>query len=140
MIVSIARENSEDRFRAKIHLERGGPAVFITARKSGSVSRAKMEAEQVFGVLEWQSAGAGVGAEYEIYCRGEALTIPDFLTTTDAAGELGISPRRVRALISAGRLATTEVGGMHLIAPRDLDAVRDRKPGRPWPAAKPKRG
>ena len=67
----------------------------------------------------------------------------DYITTEEAARELGVTPQRVRALIKAGRLKAKSVGvgnrATYLIRPADLDAVRDRKPGRPPkdPAAEP---
>jgi len=54
-----------------------------------------------------------------------------FFTTTTAADELGVSASRVRAMIASGRLPATQAGPMWIIAPKALDAVRDRKPGRP---------
>ena len=59
-----------------------------------------------------------------------------YLTTTTAATQLGVTATRVRALIAAGRLKATLSGRDWLIAPRDLEAVRDRRPGRP-PARMP---
>lgn len=53
------------------------------------------------------------------------------LTTPQAAEQLGISTRRVRALIAAGRVPAERLGRDWIIAEPDLDAVRDRKPGRP---------
>jgi excisionase family DNA binding protein len=53
------------------------------------------------------------------------------LTVNQAAAELGITPGRVRILISSGRLRAEKVGVQYLIRPRDLEAVRVRKPGRP---------
>ena len=51
-----------------------------------------------------------------------------------AAAELGVSPARVRRLIALGKLKATRIGARSFaIEPQDLDAVRDRKPGRPWP-------
>jgi excisionase family DNA binding protein len=59
----------------------------------------------------------------------------EYLTTTDAAAELGISARRVLALIAAGRLPAQKIGtgrrATYYIAPADLKLVKDRKPGRP---------
>jgi excisionase family DNA binding protein len=52
-------------------------------------------------------------------------------TTTSAAVELGVTPGRVRAMIASGRLRATLAGRDWLIAPAALEAVRDRKPGRP---------
>jgi excisionase family DNA binding protein len=54
-----------------------------------------------------------------------------FFTTTTAAAELGVTAGRVCAMIAAGRLEATRVGRDWLIHPDALDAVRDRKPGRP---------
>jgi excisionase family DNA binding protein len=59
------------------------------------------------------------------------MTDPRHLTTAQAARELGVSPSRVRQLVLAGRLRATKLGRDLLIDPRDLDAVRDRRPGRP---------
>lgn len=55
----------------------------------------------------------------------------DLLTVDQAAGELGVTARRVRALIKDERLRAEKVGRDWLIRKRDLDAVRERKPGRP---------
>lgn len=55
----------------------------------------------------------------------------NLITTKQAAAELGISDSRVRQLILAERLKAERVGSQLLIRPRDLDAVRERKPGRP---------
>ena len=56
--------------------------------------------------------------------------------TIEAARRLGISDARVRALIMSGRLKATKVGGAWLIDPKDLNAVKDRKVGRPRKARK----
>ena len=61
------------------------------------------------------------------------------MTTLEAAGELGVSLRRVQAMVSAyqkdgpgrGRLKATKIGRDFLIEPKDLEAVRVRKTGRP---------
>jgi excisionase family DNA binding protein len=55
----------------------------------------------------------------------------NLLTVAQAADLLGISPQRVRQLISAGRLKAEKAGRDWLIDPPDLEAVRERKPGRP---------
>ena len=53
------------------------------------------------------------------------------LSTADAAKELGVNESRVCQLILAGRLKAQKLGKRAwLILPKDLDAVRDRKPGR----------
>ena len=51
--------------------------------------------------------------------------------TKQAAEMLGISPRRVRALITAGRLPSMVVAGTHLLRMEDLRLVEARKTGRP---------
>ena len=55
----------------------------------------------------------------------------ELISTAKAAAELGVTRRRVQALIDAGRLAATRVGLMWIIRRGDLEAVRHRKPGRP---------
>lgn len=54
----------------------------------------------------------------------------NLISTTEAATRLGVSQRRVVALIKAGRIPTTKLGRIHLIKPKDLEAVAERKPGR----------
>lgn len=53
------------------------------------------------------------------------------LTTPEVAERLGVSVRRVQALIAAGRLPSQQFGRDHLIKESDLKLVEDRKPGRP---------
>jgi len=42
-----------------------------------------------------------------------------------------VTQSRVRAMIDSGRLKAIKVGREWLIDPKDLDAVKDRKVGRP---------
>jgi excisionase family DNA binding protein len=58
------------------------------------------------------------------------------LTTAQAAEKLGISPRRVLALIQAERLPAEPFGPTYMIQEKDLALVKNRKPGRPRRAAK----
>ena len=53
------------------------------------------------------------------------------LTTKEAAGRLGVSVRRVQALIAAGRLPAQKIGRDWIIPEHALLAVAERKPGRP---------
>ena len=53
------------------------------------------------------------------------------LGTRDAATRLGITPRRVVALIRAGRLPALRVGRSWVIREADLALVKERRPGRP---------
>jgi excisionase family DNA binding protein len=52
-------------------------------------------------------------------------------TTATAAAELGVTRDRVSKMIASGRLKATLVGSIYLITPEQLDAARNRKPGRP---------
>lgn len=52
-------------------------------------------------------------------------------TTTTASVFLGVTPGRVRAMIAAGRLRATRAGRDWLIELEALEAVRNRKAGRP---------
>jgi len=54
----------------------------------------------------------------------------NLIPTNEAATRLGITQRRVVALIKAGRIPTTKVGRIHLIKLKDLEPVIERKPGR----------
>jgi excisionase family DNA binding protein len=53
------------------------------------------------------------------------------ISTTEAAKRLGVTTNRVRAMIEAKRLKAMKVGREWLIDPKDLEAVKDRKVGRP---------
>lgn len=55
----------------------------------------------------------------------------EFLTTKQVAEILGITPRRVQALITAGRLPATKFGRDYMIKEGDLKLVENRKVGRP---------
>ncbi|MDQ3132858.1 MAG: helix-turn-helix domain-containing protein [Acidobacteriota bacterium] len=55
----------------------------------------------------------------------------ELLTTREVAEKLGVSLRRVRALIEAGKLPSQQYGRDHLIKESDLELVKDRKAGRP---------
>lgn len=52
-------------------------------------------------------------------------------TTAEAAAKLNVTPRRVVALIQAGRLRATKHGRDWIITAADLAAVKHRPPGRP---------
>lgn len=53
------------------------------------------------------------------------------LTTSEVAERLGITARRVRALIQAQQLPAEKKGRDYLINEKDLKLVKNRKPGRP---------
>ena len=54
-----------------------------------------------------------------------------YFTTQEAAKKLGVSVRRIVALINAGDLPSSRIGRSHVIKETDLELVKDRKPGRP---------
>ena len=56
--------------------------------------------------------------------------------TAEAAKRLNVSVSRVLKMIAAKRLKATKLGNVWLIDPKDLDAVKDRKVGRPRKARK----
>lgn len=53
------------------------------------------------------------------------------LTTKQASEILGVSRRRVIALIEKGKLKADKFSSVYTITRKDLDAVRNRKNGRP---------
>ncbi len=53
------------------------------------------------------------------------------ISTAEAAKRLGVTPDRVRKMIVAKRLKAIKVGREWLIDPKDLEAVKNRKVGRP---------
>lgn len=59
------------------------------------------------------------------------IIVEDLITTKEAAENLGVSMRRVTALITEGRLPSQQIGREHLINKADLELVRERKTGRP---------
>ena len=58
------------------------------------------------------------------------------IDTIEAARRLNVTPTRVRAMIKSGRLKATKVGIVWMIDPKDLEALKDRKVGRPRKARK----
>jgi excisionase family DNA binding protein len=64
----------------------------------------------------------------------------DTISTAEAARRLGISRRRVLALVAAKRLPAWRMGRDWRIEPRDLARVRVRRPGRPRVTIKARRG
>ena len=60
----------------------------------------------------------------------------NLISVTEAAKRLNVTPTRIRAMISSKRLKATKVGSMWVINPKDLDAVKSRKVGRPRKATK----
>ena len=55
----------------------------------------------------------------------------DLITSKEASEELGVSVRRVLAIIKAGKLPAHKLGRDWVIRRSDLNLVRVRKPGRP---------
>lgn len=58
------------------------------------------------------------------------------LSAKDAAEKLGVSDRRIRAMIKEGKIKATNVAGGYVIEEKELENVTTyKKPGRP-PKAK----
>lgn len=55
----------------------------------------------------------------------------DVINTSQAAKVLGVTPRRVLALIASGRLPAVKVGRDWIIPKAGLKLVSSRNPGRP---------
>lgn len=55
----------------------------------------------------------------------------DLISSKEAAEKLGISIRRVQALITEGRLPAQKIGNSFVVNEKDLELVRERKAGRP---------
>ncbi|HWT02559.1 MAG TPA: helix-turn-helix domain-containing protein [Pyrinomonadaceae bacterium] len=55
----------------------------------------------------------------------------EFLTTKQVADRLGVTIRRVQALITDGRLPAQKFGRDYMIKEKDLKLVEERKVGRP---------
>lgn len=53
------------------------------------------------------------------------------LTTSEVAERLGVTAKRVQAMIRDGRLPAEKLGRDYVIKEQDLNIVADRKPGRP---------
>lgn len=62
------------------------------------------------------------------------------LTTKQAAENLGVSVRRVIALIESGRLPASRFGNAYSINEPDLELVRERPVGRPAKSKQTKKG
>lgn len=60
------------------------------------------------------------------------------LSTADAAAKLGVSVRRVQALINRGQLQAHRIGREWAIELQALEAVADRGKGG-WPKGKPRK-
>ena len=65
----------------------------------------------------------------------------DYITTNEAAGELGVTRQRVLQLIQDGRIKAEKFGNVYMIRRGDLANIEEKPMGRPpKAAAQPKRG
>lgn len=55
----------------------------------------------------------------------------DLISSKEAAEKLGISLRRVQALITSGRLPAQKIGNSYVVDEKNLELVKERTPGRP---------
>ena len=59
------------------------------------------------------------------------------LNTKQAALSLNVSTGRIRQFVMEGRLPARKVERDLLFRPQDLEPLRSRRAGRPWPAKSP---
>ena len=64
----------------------------------------------------------------------------DFISTKAASEKLGLSIRRVQALITSGRLPAEKIGNSYVVREQSLKLVEDRPTGRPPKQAENKNG
>ncbi len=64
----------------------------------------------------------------------------DFISTKAASEKLGLSIRRVQALITSGRLPAEKIGNSYVVREQNLKLVEDRPTGRPAKQAENKNG
>jgi len=55
----------------------------------------------------------------------------NLISSKEAAERLGLSLRRVQALITDGRLPAQKIGNSYVVNEKDLELVKERTPGRP---------
>ncbi len=55
----------------------------------------------------------------------------DLISSKEAAEKLGLSLRRVQALITSGKLPAQKIGNSYVVKESDLEFVKERKNGRP---------
>ena len=55
----------------------------------------------------------------------------DLISSKEAAEKLGVSLRRVQALITSGKLPAQKIGNSYVVQEKDLELVKERTPGRP---------
>jgi excisionase family DNA binding protein len=55
----------------------------------------------------------------------------DLISSKEAAEKLGVSLRRVQALITSGKLPAQKIGNSYVVQEKDLNLVKERSPGRP---------
>jgi excisionase family DNA binding protein len=74
----------------------------------------------------------------DVYFSLEYKGDMSLLTTKEVAERLGVSLRRVQAMITAGRLSAQKMGRDYFVQESDLKLVEGRKSGRPPKAEKDK--
>lgn len=79
----------------------------------------------------WQRIAVMLGFGHEDAPDYNEGMPPGYITTKQAAEELGISTQRVLVLIKSKRLPAERIGTVWIIKETDLELVRDRRPGNP---------
>ena len=60
-----------------------------------------------------------------------AKTEEEFISTSEAAAQLGITRQRVLQLIASGRLEAMKFANVYMIRKASLVSIEERRPGRP---------
>jgi excisionase family DNA binding protein len=68
---------------------------------------------------------------FDDICPDRYIYYMELVSAKEAARILGVTDRRVRAIIKSGHLPARKIGGGWVIAKAHLKLVEDRKPGRP---------
>lgn len=65
-----------------------------------------------------------------------ALKVPGYMTTEEAAEHIGITPGRVRQLVSAGVLPHDKIGNSNFIPIEAVENYAKNRPAAGWPKGK----
>ena len=67
----------------------------------------------------------------KVYDRLRRMADEEFISTTEAAKQLGVTRQRILQLIEDGRLDAKKFASVYIIRRASLSNVEGRKPGRP---------
>lgn len=107
--------------RTAAWLERYADLTSLRVRVRGTDPAISRELEEIrYAAMSWRSSVSGT----EAAVAPEPVTSSGWLTTTQAAGLVGVTDRAIRKAIAEGRLISTEVNGRHRVSREDLEHYR----------------